>query len=57
MVRLTELQGEDWCKYVSGKVLVAMKNHHLLPYPTPKAFANSSPGLEPKATTLGTPIE
>jgi hypothetical protein len=30
MVRLTELQGEDWCKYVSGKVLVAIKNHHLL---------------------------
>jgi hypothetical protein len=30
MVRLTELQGVAWCKYVSGKVLVAMKNEHLL---------------------------
>jgi hypothetical protein len=29
-VRLTELQGEDGCNYVSGKVLVAIKNQHLL---------------------------
>ena len=30
MVEITGVVGVTWFKYVSGTVLVAMKNHHLL---------------------------
>jgi hypothetical protein len=30
MVEITGVVGVTWFKYVSGAVLVAMKNHHLL---------------------------